>query len=717
MVDTVTRRIIELDVKTSGEALAALKAQQEALKRVEKQIQSAKDAVKDFAGGFAAAFSAGAVLNALKSVISEMDNAVDSAQALGLSVSELTAWNHAAEMSSASAEDFAAGVKGLSKNLANMDDETAKTTKQLKAFGVTATDTTDQALTKIAEGFSKIPDGAQKSALSMELLGKAGMKLIPMLNGGAEGIEELKKQAEDLGIVFSDQAAKAANEFGDSLDIIQKKSKGAMVQLATGLLPALNAVASQFTSTGEASDLFKSAGEALGEVIVWLSRGFIGVSAGIEAVIRGVVGLLFALDQLSQRDFKGAMETVKHVAQDVEDIIDGAGKKMAALDRQFQQNKEKMKAPVAPPTTPTGIPNIVGNTSKAKVDQDVQALERFIKTTREAALAVSQLTSAQQLDYQIASGQIKVSTEKEKKLLAEAKAAAGLLDLRKRQQAEEAADLALGKEQQAERDKQLERIKQLRQAFEDMADPTQAITRSMKELDEVMAETFDGEAVARLQKASIMLRQDFTAALMFGKNGAKDMKDALKSLGETLQQEIEGYSKNAADALVEFATTGKSSVKDMVTSILSDLAKLAVKKQLDPIFADFGKWIGSFATSAKGNVFGHSGVQAFASGGMVSSPTFFGMSGGGTGLMGEAGPEAVVPLKRTASGDLGVQASPVNVTVINNNGSSIKTEESRGSMGEQQIRILVDSAVEEGIGRGRFDRVMSTTYGVSRRGR
>lgn len=58
---------------------------------------------------------------------------------------------------------------------------------------------------------------------------------------------------------------------------------------------------------------------------------------------------------------------------------------------------------------------------------------------------------------------------------------------------------------------------------------------------------------------------------------------------------------------------------------------------------------------AKGGVFDNGRIMAFARGGMVNRPTLFPMAGG-AGLMGEAGPEAILPLKRNASGELGVRS-------------------------------------------------------------
>jgi len=76
----------------------------------------------------------------------------------------------------------------------------------------------------------------------------------------------------------------------------------------------------------------------------------------------------------------------------------------------------------------------------------------------------------------------------------------------------------------------------------------------------------------------------------------------------------------------------------------------------------FGGGAPSLPHYAKGGAFNAGNVIPFANGGIVGSPTMFGMSGGRTGLMGEAGPEAIMPLKRGSDGKLGVEGGG-NVTV------------------------------------------------------
>jgi len=101
----------------------------------------------------------------------------------------------------------------------------------------------------------------------------------------------------------------------------------------------------------------------------------------------------------------------------------------------------------------------------------------------------------------------------------------------------------------------------------------------------------------------------------------------------------------------------------------------------------------SYMLAARGAVFDAGNVVPFARGGIVHRPTLFPMAHGGTGLMGEAGPEAVMPLRRTKAGNLGViGAGPqVTVNVINNNGSKVTTEEKKDDQGNLRIDVMIDA--------------------------
>jgi len=117
---------------------------------------------------------------------------------------------------------------------------------------------------------------------------------------------------------------------------------------------------------------------------------------------------------------------------------------------------------------------------------------------------------------------------------------------------------------------------------------------------------------------------------------------------------------------------GTKSVGDAFKGMLRDIILQIYRQQVAETAArGISGFISGLLKSANGNVFsGGSHVNAYADGVVVGGPTYFPMSGGKTGLMGEAGPEAIMPLKRGANGKLGVQvdgSAGGNITVVQHN--------------------------------------------------
>ena len=139
--------------------------------------------------------------------------------------------------------------------------------------------------------------------------------------------------------------------------------------------------------------------------------------------------------------------------------------------------------------------------------------------------------------------------------------------------------------------------------------------------------------------------------------GLQDYADAATNVGAQIQTAVGSAFKGMEDAIVNFTKTGKLSFNDMANAIIEDLIRIVIRAQITgPLAAAMrGFSLAGMFGFAKGGAF-EGGVQKFATGGIVMNPTYFGMSSG-MGLMGEAGPEAIMPLTRTKSGHLGVKAS------------------------------------------------------------
>jgi len=137
-----------------------------------------------------------------------------------------------------------------------------------------------------------------------------------------------------------------------------------------------------------------------------------------------------------------------------------------------------------------------------------------------------------------------------------------------------------------------------------------------------------------------------------------DALEKAKQEQEALGASIEASMEKAFMSMVDGTTSVKDAFKSMASEIIKELYRVLVVKKMVAA-------ISSVLPFADGGVISSgSQVQAYANGGVVSSPTTFGMSGGKTGLMGEAGPEAIMPLKRGANGKLGVQMEGGGATTV-----------------------------------------------------
>jgi phage-related minor tail protein len=143
-------------------------------------------------------------------------------------------------------------------------------------------------------------------------------------------------------------------------------------------------------------------------------------------------------------------------------------------------------------------------------------------------------------------------------------------------------------------------------------------------------------------------------------NGLTETNGQALALKQTLD-DLDSRSRSFGTALgsaLASATTGGRGLDSVLQSLGVRLSNIALSAGLKPLETALGNaatsltsGIGNMLGFAKGGVPG--GVTAFADGGVVASPTFFPM-GGDIGLMGEAGSEAILPLKRGADGTLGV---------------------------------------------------------------
>ena len=173
-------------------------------------------------------------------------------------------------------------------------------------------------------------------------------------------------------------------------------------------------------------------------------------------------------------------------------------------------------------------------------------------------------------------------------------------------------------------------------------------------------------------------------------SGLEEYRNKALDVAGQVKEAMESALQGMEDALVNFVMTGKLAFADLARSILADITRIAIRTM---IIAPFTNWFEGLLGNAKGNVFEGGEVQKYAYGGIVDKPTIFPMANG-MGLMGEAGAEAIMPLKKSRDGRLGVQAQGGGSTVVNVSVNAGGTTANGNTMKANQLGKLIGSAIE-----------------------
>jgi len=265
------------------------------LKDLKKSIKLKSDEIQA-AGRILATFGASVTASfglLLKSSADAGDQINELSKSTGISTELLSGYKLAADKSGTSIEGFAVGMKTLANGMQAAITQGGASKRMFNSLGVSFKDNEgklrplDQVMLDVADRFKAMPGGAEKSALAVDLFGRSGQQLIPMLNLGRQGLEAQYAAAERLGLVFSKEAAQGADDFNDSLVDLQGAVKGVGNELAKSLLPALKPLIDRTTNTINLTRQFvkeyPALATSLAEIVV--------VSSAIAGVI-GTVGLM-----------------------------------------------------------------------------------------------------------------------------------------------------------------------------------------------------------------------------------------------------------------------------------------------------------------------------------------------------------------------------------------------------------------------------------------
>jgi len=296
-----------------------------AFKQAETQLGGISSAAKKAGAALLGAFSVAAVGSWVKNSIDAADEARKLAQAAGLTTEAFTGLQFAAGQSGVNVTELSGALTRLSRSMSDAATIGGRPAEVFARLGISVKDSegslrsADAVLSDLADQFQAMPDGVGKTAAAVELLGRSGAKLIPLLNGGSEGIKALTAQAQRLGLVMSDEQAIASERFNDSLSALGGASRGAANTVSAELLPTLNLMSGLFLDLAENSETASVFATLLGGTLKTLATIALIAGSGISFVGEGLAAIAASTVMLLRGDLDGAANVIADFGKNIED--------------------------------------------------------------------------------------------------------------------------------------------------------------------------------------------------------------------------------------------------------------------------------------------------------------------------------------------------------------------------------------------------------------
>ena len=573
------------------------------IRSVGNKLQGLASQAKDTVGSLAGiglqlgAIAAVSVIGIkLKGAIDTLDQLDDLAEKSGIAVEAISGLRFAGEVVGTSTEAIATGVKKLAVAMAAASGGAKEQGAIFDALGVNykkldgTLRSTDDVLGDVASQFANFKDGPEKAALAIQLFGKSGEALIPLLNKGGEGIATLSQEAKRLGVVFSADLAASAAEFNDNLKKIQLASEGTAAAIAGKLLPTINTLMNAFISAKDDGASFAAlVGGGLNTAlqaasVLGLEVAFVFKSVGREigAVAAQIATLPAALLSLDFTGFNAISDAVKAdgiAARKELDKLTAAilnpNAKTAGGGRGFV-NDDRFTGKTAAPIVSSGDTGGAARSAASAYDALNKSVQERLRTMAEELTLGRALTEQEKfsskLKTDIALASTKLTASQKQGLavsLAKAEADGQLLDLQR-------AELKQAKET-AEARSDLRR-KESEDIAKYLADESAARIATVKAANEAVSQAQDefdnyGKTRSQVQELTLARLKDKLAAVDAGSEIGKSIQAQIDAQDKLIAIYQKGEArdvaeKTAKEAAEEWNRTAKSIESDLTNALL-----------------------------------------------------------------------------------------------------------------------------------------------------
>ena len=601
-------------------------------------IQTLSDTIKAIPGfgGIAASLAAFASAGALKSLIGDtiafaasMD---DLSETTGASVEKLSSLSRVAKVSGIEFDGVEKGLVRLSKSLAGMDDESKGAAHALAAIGLEITSLREldpaDAMKQVADALGEYADGAGKTALAQDLLGKSGAQLLPFL-------KDLAEEEKLQGKLTREQAA-AAEELQKAWNRTSAEGGAWAKSIVIDMIPALASLIDFVRLTKEGIfQLGSSIAVVANDIATFAQVAVVAIGAGFtdegQSKIKSLLDQRANFNTAANEDMQNRLGRVQSLRDKIDKTLAGGGPQKPRLAYTSRSPKE-------PSSGRGGRSGADAKAPGSVRDYDAILMERLARAIEQTDIVKAEELAAtlEKLDVLAAAGLDPAIVQAVRDDLSGA--------------AKKAADEVnrLNELLDATPTAQLEKLR------DDMVFLTDAL-----EAGKIAEEQYLEAVVARIGRQDDHIKKTLSDMDELALQAARNIQDAFADFL------FDPFKDGVGGMLESFGVAVRRMIANAVAANLGQL-----------LFGDIGKgngigglvgqglsWLSTLLPSADGNVFRSPGLSAY-SGTIVDRPTYFPFARG-IGLMGEAGPEAILPLRRGADGKLGVGAatSPLSITI------------------------------------------------------
>ncbi len=274
--------------------------------------------------------AAAAVVNMTMELSEQADAIAKTSAALGITTDAYQELGFAMQLSGADINTARESFNSLATKVAAASRGGTAASEIFERLGVSLRDSSgnvrnlDDMLGEIADSFSQMEDGTLKTAAAVELFGGQGAALIPMLNQGSEGIDAMRQEARDLGIVLSSETTVAAEALNDDIARLKGTFDGFRNQALAPLLPLFNELVSSaqdiITEISGTEEITAQLTTAFSELVTYVDENkeaIIKLTNDGLATINDIITVSIAIIKLLKDSFDVLLFLVRDVDTDV----------------------------------------------------------------------------------------------------------------------------------------------------------------------------------------------------------------------------------------------------------------------------------------------------------------------------------------------------------------------------------------------------------------